>query len=56
MTVDEVKAIADNLAVTITSLVQEFEKQTGCVVHSIPVEAATAKTPAKVRVKVQIGQ
>jgi hypothetical protein len=55
MNIDQVKAAALAMAAQMTVLVQAFEQQTGCVVHSLPVRPADKKTPATVEVKVQIG-
>lgn len=54
MTVAEVQAAADALAKQLTTLAQEFESATGCMLHSIPLIAATKAAPVQVRVKVQI--
>ena len=54
MTVTEVQAARDALALQISALVQNFEQNTGCVVHSIPVMPAAPNEPVTVRVKVQI--
>ena len=54
MTVQEVQAAAAVLAQALSAAVQQFETQTGTIVHSLPVIPAEGKTPASVRVKVQI--
>ena len=54
MTIAEVQAATAALKQAITTLVQEFEQTTGCIVHSVPVLPATATQPAIVNVKVQI--
>jgi hypothetical protein len=54
MTIQEVQAAAEALAAQFTTLVQAFETSTGCLVHSVPVIAATKTQPTLVRVKVQI--
>jgi len=54
MTVPEVKAAAVTLAAAITALVQSFEVETGCILHSLPVRPATAEVKTIVDVKVQI--
>ena len=54
MTVPEVQVASEVLAKAMTSLAQEFETATGCVLHSIPIIAATKTQPVQVRVKVQI--
>ena len=54
-TVAEVKAAAVVLAAEITALVQSFEPETGCIVHSLPGRPATAEVKtAIVEVKVQL--
>ena len=54
MTLDEIRASQLALEATITALVQEFEKGTTCIVHSLPVRPATATAKTTVEVKVQI--
>ena len=54
MSVQEVQAARDALALQISALVQNFEQNTGCLVHSIPVMPAVENVPVTVRVKVQI--
>jgi len=54
MTTEEAYALSLMLAKKIETLVQEFETDTGCFVHSIPVTQRSAKAPATVDVKVQI--
>ncbi len=54
MNVQQIQAATITLAAQITAAVQAFETQTGCIVHSLPIEAATKTVPAIVRVKVQI--
>jgi len=56
MTVPEVKAAAVTLAAAITALVQSFEVETGCILHSLPVRPATAEVKTIVDVKVQIAR
>lgn len=54
MTVAEVKEKAAVLAVLITTFVEDFESQTGCLVHSLPVHPASGPVKVMVDVKVQI--
>jgi hypothetical protein len=54
MTIDEVQSAAKVLSNDITTAVQLFEQETGCIVHSLPVLPAEGSTPTSVRVKVQI--
>ena len=54
MNVAEIQALRTSLAAKISALIQDFETQTGCIVHSVPVFPAEDKTPTSVIVKVQI--
>lgn len=56
MTIEEVKAKKAQLEAAITQLLQAFESETGCIVHSVPLIPATQEAPIQGRVKVQIGQ
>jgi hypothetical protein len=55
MTVEEARAAGLALAASITTLVQAFEEQTGCIVHSLPVHPDVAPAKTTVEVKVQVG-
>ena len=54
MTIEQVQAVRTALELQISALVQAFESNTGCIVHSLPVIPASSKTPVTVNVKVQI--
>jgi len=54
LTVAEVQASAKALAAQLTLLIQTFEKETGCIIHSLPVRPASGGVEAMVDVKVQI--
>jgi len=60
MDVSEVKTKTSELRAALTALVQTFETQTGCIVHSVPVERTTSPTPTpgavKAGVKIQIAE
>ena len=53
-TVAEVKAAAVSLAAEITALLQAFEEETGCVIHSVPVRPAASDAKVMAEVKIQI--
>lgn len=61
-TVAEVKAAAAVMAAAMTALVQSFEDETGCIVHSLPVRPANddirnwqkAEAKTSIDVKVQL--
>lgn len=54
MTIDEARALLGPLEQKITELLQEFQAQTGLIVHSVPVSENNAANPATARVKVQL--
>lgn len=56
ITVNQVRQSSAKLATDIERLLQDFETQTGCFVHSIPVTHGAGGKPPFVAVKVQITQ
>lgn len=54
MTVQQIQAMRDELAKSVSNLVQAFEAATGAFVHSIPVirpETPTGKTTVHIKVQ-----
>lgn len=54
MEISEAEKLAVQLGKNITALLQVYESQTGLLVHSVPIVAATKTTPIQARVKVQL--
>ena len=55
-TIKEVRDLSAVLVAEIQVLVRQFEKTTGCFVHSIPVTPAAGQQQTTVGVKVQVTQ
>jgi hypothetical protein len=52
VTINQAKKQAADLALSISALLQEYEKSTGALIHSVPV--IREKTAVSARVKVQL--
>jgi hypothetical protein len=55
-TVADVKAATVALAAAITALLQSFEDENQCVIHSVPVRPASSDAKVTAEVKVQIAR